>query len=119
MNVIKRKFINKKKNTDQSSADQKDAYIKNADKADKELFKELFKEAFTEPDARPEPGKSRVFSSGEKECEHGVITSESQIRHKGRYLMDYGRKYGDPYDVAEKAREHVFGLRNKKSSGRK
>lgn len=27
---------------------------------------------------------------------------------KGRYLMDYSRKYQPPYDVAEKARQHML-----------
>ncbi len=35
-------------------------------------------------------------------------------RKKGRYLMDYSRKYQDPYDVVEKARKHVI-IRKKRN----
>ena len=31
-----------------------------------------------------------------------------RVSHKGRYLMDYEKKYGDPYDVRDKARQHML-----------
>lgn len=33
------------------------------------------------------------------------------MSNKGRYLMDYSRKYGDPYDIRDKARIHVRKLK--------
>lgn len=33
---------------------------------------------------------------------------------KGRYLMDYSRKYGNPYHVEEKARKHMLSLDSQK-----
>lgn len=36
-------------------------------------------------------------------------------KKKGRYLMDYSRKYQPPYDVVEKARKHVMAWSGGKS----
>lgn len=32
----------------------------------------------------------------------------------GRYLMDYGRQYGEPYDIEKRAREHMQYVRGRK-----
>lgn len=36
--------------------------------------------------------------------------------NKGRYLMDYSKKYQTPYNVLEKARKHVIARKQKKVS---
>lgn len=36
---------------------------------------------------------------------HNLAENEQK---KGRYLMDYSRKYQAPYDVVERARKHVI-----------
>ena len=47
--------------------------------------------------------------------------AQYQVKHlagdnkkKGRYLLDYSRKYQPPYDVAEKARRHVMAWSGEK-----
>ena len=32
--------------------------------------------------------------------------------HRGRYNNDYSPKYGDPYDIYEKAKQHMTSLKN-------
>lgn len=32
--------------------------------------------------------------------------------HKGRYNNDYSPRYSDPYDIYDKAKEHIKALRN-------
>lgn len=32
--------------------------------------------------------------------------------HRGRYNNDYSPKYGDPYDIYEKAKEHAKKIRH-------
>lgn len=38
---------------------------------------------------------------------YSVTNLAQEHSNKGRYLMDYSRKYQSPYDIVEKAREHV------------
>jgi predicted thioesterase len=37
-----------------------------------------------------------------------VINCSRNHPKKGRYLMDYSRVYGEPYDITEKARKHIM-----------
>lgn len=40
------------------------------------------------------------------------------MKKKGRYFMDYSRVYADPYDVVDKAREHVIKVKEQNRSRR-
>lgn len=53
-------------------------------------------------------------ASGEERQKYRVIDMAGDRRGKGRYLMDYSRRYQPAYDVTERARchvEHVCGGR--------
>ena len=40
--------------------------------------------------------------------QYEVYNLAEEETKKGRYLMDYSRKYQVPYDVVEKARKHMI-----------
>lgn len=44
---------------------------------------------------------------------HNLAENEQK---KGRYLMDYSRKYQAPYDVVERARMHVIHQKQQEKS---
>ena len=66
----------------------------------------------------PCAGKTTVAPLFIIELERGGYMAQYQVRNlaegngnKGRYLMDYSRKYQPPYDVAEKAAQHISKLK--------
>lgn len=56
--------------------------------------------------------KKRIKTKADETAMH--LQVKDRRKRGGRYLMDYGRQYDEPYDVEKKAREHMKYVRNRK-----
>ena len=70
--------------------------------------------------AKKQIARKRIRTKADEARVHLQVADRR--KHGGRYLMDYGRQYQEPYDYAQKAKEHMQYVRrtnqNQKGDGR-
>ncbi len=98
---------------DSNNESTKEIYKDNNKENDKQSSKDNNKVICKENDKQSSKDNNKVIcKENDKQSSNSykVINMAENPVHKGRYLMDYSKKFGEPYDITDKAREHVQKL---------